>query len=410
MYSVIRKIVLCILPIILSSCHENRAVERGSVFIANLDSTCTSEFKYSDLYRKVTAIALDNKEIILAEISKMLVYKDRLYLLDRKAQGVYAFQKDGSFVCKYGNLGAGPDEYASCRDFAINADVGEIYIYDMTKNRIHMYDIVSGSYRKSIQIDESIGIDYITCNGGYLYAAQTSNRNEKKEGTYYLLYQIDIESGKKTAQWLDAASYNKGWNDEFMHSNIFYNIKENVDLFVLGLMDTVMCIKKNEILPFLAIESERMVQKEDILEEEKIPTSNPGVRIKHMMSLLTRLSAQNKYYQISNVFEHNSMLYFNCMSRIGSFVQYDENRRTTSVYSRMTNDILFRVIPDHFQVPVFLSADETGVYYYVPNENLSELKSFVEENNISEGLVNKESIEKSNEDSNPIILYYEYKD
>lgn len=183
-----------------------------------------------------------------------------------------------------------------------------------------------------------------------------------------------------------------------------------MDLFVLGLMDTVMCIKKNEILPFLAIESERMVQKEDILEEEKIPTSNPGVRIKHMMSLLTRLSAQNKYYQISNVFEHNSMLYFNCMSRIGSFVQYDENRRTTSVYSRMTNDILFRVIPDHFQVPVFLSADETGVYYYVPNENLSELKSFVEENNISEGLVNKESIEKSNEDSNPIILYYEYKD
>lgn len=189
-----------------------------------------------------------------------------------------------------------------------------------------------------------------------------------------------------------------------------YNIKENEDLFVLGLMDTVMCIKKNEILPFLAIESERLVQKEDILEEEKIPTSNPGVRIKHMMSLLTRLSAQNKYYQISNVFEHNSMLYFNCMSRISSFVQYDENRRATSVYSRMTNDILFRVIPDHFQVPVFLSADETGVYYYVPNENLSELKSFVEENNISEGLVNRESIEKSNEDSNPIILYYEYKD
>lgn len=139
---------------------------------------------------------------------------------------------------------------------------------------------------------------------------------KKKEEVYYLLYRIDIESGRKTAQWLDAASYNKGWNDELMHGNIFYNIKEDEDLFVLGLMDTVMCIKKAEILPFLAIESERLVQKEDILEEEQIPTSNPRVRSKRMMSLLTRLSAQNKYYQIFNVFEHNSMLYFNCMGRI----------------------------------------------------------------------------------------------
>ena len=206
-----------------------------------------------------------------------------------------------------------------------------------------------------------------------------------------MLYQIDIESGRKTAQWLDAASYNKGWNDELMHGNIFYNIKKDEDLFVLGLMDTVMCIKKAEILPFLAIESERLVQKEDILEEEKIPTSDPRVRSKRMMSLLTRLSAQNKYYQIFNIFEHNSMLYFNCMGR-------------------MTDDVLFQMIPDHFQLPVFLSTDETGVYYYVPNGNLSELKYFMEENNISEEVVNRENIKKLDNDSNPVILYYEYKD
>lgn len=250
-YSVIRKIAFCILPVILFSCkYENRIVERGAIFVANLDSTCTSEFKYSNLYRKVMAIALDNKEVMLVEISKMLVYKDRLYLLDRKSQGVYAFQKDGRFVRKFGNLGAGPDEYVNCRDFAINSDAGEIYVYDMVKHRIHKYDIISGSYKESIQVDKSIDIDYITYNSGYLYAAQTSNRSEKKEEVYYLLYRIDIESGRKTAQWLDAASYNKGWNDELMHGNIFYNIKEDEDLFVLGLMDTVMCIKKAEILPF----------------------------------------------------------------------------------------------------------------------------------------------------------------
>ena len=405
----VNKILFCILLFVLFSCkNENHKVDRGEIFIANLDSTCTSEFKYSDLYKKVTAIILDNKEVMLTEISKMLVYKDKLYLLDRRAQGVYAFCKDGSFVCKFGNLGAGPDEYVSCNDFGINADAGEIYIYDMAKHRIHKYDI-SASYKESIIIDKSIDIDYIMCNSGCLYAAQASNRNEEKESIYYLLYQIDVKSGKKIAQWFDAVYYNKGWNDELIHGNIFYNIRENKDLFVLGLMDTIMCIKGDAVFPFLAIESERLVQKEDFLKDEKVPTSNPRVRGKRMMSLLTRLSAQNKIYQISDVFECDSMLYFSCMGRILYFVQYDEKKRIAFTYSREANDVLFRMIPEYFQLPKFLCADSMGGYYYISNDNLAELKYFIDEDNISEKLINRESIKELNEDSNPVILYYEYK-
>lgn len=408
--AVVNKILFCILLFVLFSCkNENHKVDRGEIFIANLDSTCTSEFKYSDLYKKVTAIILDNKEVMLTEISKMLVYKDKLYLLDRRAQGVYAFCKDGSFVCKFGNLGAGPDEYVSCNDFGINADAGEIYIYDMAKHRIHKYDIFSASYKESIIIDKSIDIDYIMCNSGCLYAAQASNRNEEKESIYYLLYQIDVKSGKKIAQWFDAVYYNKGWNDELIHGNIFYNIRENKDLFVLGLMDTIMCIKGDAVFPFLAIESERLVQKEDFLKDEKVPTSNPRVRGKRMMSLLTRLSAQNKIYQISDVFECDSMLYFSCMGRILYFVQYDEKKRIAFTYSRVANDVLFRMIPEYFQLPKFLCADSMGGYYYISNDNLAELKYFIDEDNISEKLINRESIKELNEDSNPVILYYEYK-
>ena len=406
----VNKILFCILLFVLFSCkNENHKVDRGEIFIANLDSTCTSEFKYSDLYKKVTAIILDNKEVMLTEISKMLVYKDKLYLLDRRAQGVYAFCKDGSFVCKFGNLGAGPDEYVSCNDFGINADAGEIYIYYMAKHRIHKYDIFSASYKESIIIDKSIDIDYIMCNSGCLYAAQASNRNEEKESIYYLLYQIDVKSGKKIAQWFDAVYYNKGWNDELIHGNIFYNIRENKDLFVLGLMDTIMCIKGDAVFPFLAIESERLVQKEDFLKDEKVPTSNPRVRGKRMMSLLTRLSAQNKIYQISDVFECDSMLYFSCMGRILYFVQYDEKKRIAFTYSRVANDVLFRMIPEYFQLPKFLCADSMGGYYYISNDNLAELKYFIDEDNISEKLINRESIKELNEDSNPVILYYEYK-
>ncbi len=75
-----------------------------------------------------------------------------------------------------------------------------------------------------------------------------------------------------------------------------------------------------------------------------------------------------------------------CMGRISYFVQYNKKSQTTSTYSRITDDILFQVIPEHFQLPVFLYADETGGYYSVSNVNLDELKCFIEENNISEKL------------------------
>lgn len=410
--SVIRRMVFCFLPIILLSCKNgNSIVDNKSIFIADLDSVCTtSEFKYSELFKTVTAVILDNEEAVLFEINKMLVHKDRLYLLDCRSQGVYAFQKSGNFICKYGNLGAGPGEYISCKDFAINSDAGEIYVYDMLKSKIHKYDISSGLHKGSMQIDKSINLDYITYNSGYIYGAQTYNRNEGGKKPYYLLYQIDIDSGKKISQRLDAASCNKGWNDEFMHGNIFYNLRENEDLFVLGLMDTIMCIKEREIFPFLAIEGEQIMKKEDVLDEERIPSSNPRIRTKRMMSLLARLSARNKIYQISNVFEHNDILYFNCMGKVSYFVQYDENKRATFTYSRTKNDILFQMIPEHFQLPNFLCADERGVYYCIPNDNLSELKYFVDEDYISGKLINRGNIKNLNEESNPIILYYEYKE
>lgn len=395
---------------ILFSCKNEKHVEADSVLIANVDNLCSSEFKKSTLFKKITAIVLSNKDVMLVEISKMLVFDGKLYILDRKSQGVYAFQNDGSFISKFGNLGIAPGEYISCTDFAINTDANEICIFDMLKNRIHKYDAFSGVYKESVDIDKKVNVDYISYYEGYLYAAQTSNRNEDGANIYYLLHQIDLESGKELSRCLDAVSYNKGWNDELIHGNIFYNVGEGQNLFVLGLMDTIMYIKNNRISPFLAINSERLIKKEDIKEEEKLPTSNPRLRSQRMMSLLARLSAQNRIYQISNLFSHNEKLYFNCMGRLIYFVEYDEIQQKAFVYSRVVDDILFKSIPDHFQVPSFLCSDDMGVYYKVPNENLAELKYFMNNDYLSEKVENSECIGELNENSNPIVLYYEYED
>ena len=57
--------------IAISCLSENKIIDRSSpVLIVNLDSTKVSEFKYSDIFKSVTAIELDEKDALLGGIDK----------------------------------------------------------------------------------------------------------------------------------------------------------------------------------------------------------------------------------------------------------------------------------------------------------------------------------------------------
>ena len=57
----------------------------------------------------------------------------------------------------------------------------------------------------------------------------------------------------------------------------------------------------------------------------------------------------------------------------------------------------------------FLMSDEGGVYYQVDAEVLPQLKSWLNDGFLSDRIRNKEVLRQITEDSNPIILYYEFK-
>ena len=134
--------------IAISCLSENKIIDRSSpVLIVNLDSTKVSEFKYSDIFKSVTAIELDEKDALLGGIDKMQIYKSQLFVLDsRSTKGVYIFDRKGTFMRKIGNIGLAPDEYVSCDDFTINIDDNELYIFDSLQNKIYRYDISSGKF------------------------------------------------------------------------------------------------------------------------------------------------------------------------------------------------------------------------------------------------------------------------
>lgn len=396
--------------IAISCLSENKIIDRSSpVLIVNLDSTKVSEFKYSDIFKSVTAIELDEKDALLGGIDKMQIYKSQLFVLDsRSTKGVYIFDRKGTFMRKIGNIGLAPDEYVSCDDFTINIDDNELYIFDSLQNKIYRYDISSGKFKGGILMDKNIHFNYIAYNSGCLYGAQTFFQ-PSKEDRYYLLQQVDVKSGERIAQWMDASEYNKGWNDELIHGNVFYNIGKNEDLFIMGLMDTIMSIKEQRISPYMAIQSEGIVLKKDILEDEKLLTLDPRVRSRNILSLINRLNKQGKIQHISHIYKYKDQLFFECMRKSNQQVQHDIKSGRTLVYEKTLNDILFTIKPDYSHIPIFLCSDSLGVYFYVTPECFSELQYFEKENYISDKLKNKESIRKLRDESNPLVLYYEFK-
>lgn len=94
-------------------------------------------------------IMLDSdEEAMFTEISKMMYYKERLFIFDGNTSSLYIFDMSGRLQGKLDRVGQGPGEYLRLRDFDVKDDL--IYLYDDRLKKILCYDLNSLEYRKSV--------------------------------------------------------------------------------------------------------------------------------------------------------------------------------------------------------------------------------------------------------------------
>ena len=126
----------------------------SNTFVVNLDTVeLKHDFNLSDIFDSVRVIPLDNSEVVIGKIRKVDIYKGLVIVLDAEfAKGVFVFDRAGNLLYKIGNVGLGPEEYASCGDFAIDHERGSIYIYDQMRHRICVYDVNTGKYQRTFSI------------------------------------------------------------------------------------------------------------------------------------------------------------------------------------------------------------------------------------------------------------------
>jgi hypothetical protein len=384
--------------------HQTIESNKDGLYTIDLDKAIHSEdiFLYSTIYKGIETILLEtNESCLIGSINKMRVSDKYIFILDTDiAKGLFVFDKKGNFVRKIGNAGHGPGEYVNPSDFTISYENNTIYILDYASNRINKYNLSTGIFIKSINIDGSVRSNNIEYVGGKLYAdAYFSNHSDSN----YLLRVIQETTGKEEKQYLNIAKYNKEMsNINFLQNNAFQFRANGNIVFLQWFMDHIIEINADSISSLIDIKGKNLLTSENL----------KNVMDKAPSQFMFNIWQLNKYFNITSFIENKNTIFFNYYMGFGLlFISFDKITNLVRIYDRIWDDLLIRE-KDNNQI-AFLKAgcyDTKGVYYPVSTRNLSQIKSAANENALSSNLDRIKDLKNMDDDANPVIFYYKFKD
>lgn len=93
-----------------------------------------------DLFSDCDVISLETTEkSLIKEISKLICYDDKYFILDRPQSKLFVFGSDGNYLFSIDNKGAGPDEYVSISDFDMDRQNNQIIILSPVNRSLYYY-------------------------------------------------------------------------------------------------------------------------------------------------------------------------------------------------------------------------------------------------------------------------------
>jgi len=395
--------------IILFSCSadSNQTIERkekGSVIdLDNANANSDDYFLYSSMYKSVKTILLEtNESCLIGFIKKMRVYDPYIIILDSYvAKSVLIFDMNGRFIRKIGNVGPGPGEYTRPFDFTVDKEGNAIYVIDGHLSRINKYDLNTGRFIHSINYEKdvrSFNIEYV---GGKLFADAYFSKHSDNN---YLIRIIEEPSGKIAGNFLNVKEYGKGIsNTSFIRDNVFYPRENSRNVvFVQPLMDQIIELSSESVSSLFEIKSK------DAITPEIIKTAMEKNQYQYMMNLMQ----YNKYFHISGFIEHGNRIIFDYQKgNKFKLILYNKQTHEVGVFQNKWNDLFFlNKGTGTYPVPKVGCFDSSGVYYYYDTSRLSRIQQLAVTGALSPELDKLDVLKNLEEDANPMIFYYEFKD
>jgi hypothetical protein len=383
--------------LISSSCAEDkmRKISNVDMHIIDIDAAeLMIGMKMSQLFKKVTPIILEvTPNSLMRGIYKMRVMNDLLIIMDNNPVSILVFNRDGKFLHKIGNRGQGIGEYTDIADFCVDTVSKTIYLSDFNTKKIHHYDLYSGKYLESIEVNTNTTNWFVYYHENELYISSNDFYDTNEAG--FLLHKIDINTGKTKEAWFDFRDYNKGLNniqDPFLPTN------QKDMKFATNLMDTIMSISGNKIKPFLTFTDKYKTTKEDV--------KNINMNDYYSQSV-SHFTSLNKISLLDNYFECPDFLFLTLYTGTnGRVILYYPKTKQTKCIGHFIDDLVFS--NQKRIMPIFITADQRGIYTYI---HTIFIDTFIETRNkdeLSLSMSNNPEIQGLDEEANPLIFYYEF--
>lgn len=388
---------------------ENFSNNNGDylTFLLDDESEKNEGLIMSSLFRSAKPILLEiTDSSLIGKISKLEEFDNKLIILDSFiAKSIFVFDMDGHFLRRIGNLGEGPGEYSRISDFTIDRDNGNIYALDDNRQVVNIYRLSDGMFLDKINIRKdglvSFNIQYVD---GQLYV-DNYYTNNKKGITKFMLRTIDINTGKTNKLLLNVDDYNKGYNEMvFTGKGVFFS-REKDPLYLQAYMDTILSLSRDQVSPHIVLKSEYLTVKEDLLNNNSKDRRNYN-----SASIFDNLIQSKKFHSFEYLIETDEFILIQCLFKnLFQLLYYDKKEKKTTVYNFFNDDVLFKFFDFKKNKTSidYLFDTSKGVYFVI--QRTSDFINDINQYGFNEGVNYNFDLSEINSESNPMIIYYEFK-
>lgn len=381
------------------SCNVNRSFGQDIPHRINLDaSICLDSLHLSRFCDSLEVIKLDDREeAMIGTITKIGMYNNLILVLDRNvAKSIFVFDRQGRFLTRIGRIGNGPGDYLSITDFVVDENKNVLYVLDNRANKIKCYDINSWNLKKELTVEKGMDINYLALCNGRLY---TDCSNPKVAEMNDVFQEISLETGQHLQRYsFDFMSHKIVRKDANMIAPNLFGKKDKELLLTQQYSPIIAFYDGDKVSPLLKVESSSFITHDNLNE----------LQGKKHLEVNRALIGMNKLYNINQVMCVDDLLSFKIQKGLDvRTVVYDTRLHESKVVKLFVNDLKQQDYIPYLGFYTYGDISDDGVCFYLNPTVVGLMEGFTNKRNIAEALRELKTI--WNEDHNPHILYFRFK-
>ena len=265
-----------------------------SINIIDVDIPKIGAINIDEYILDVNYIPLEtNKESIIGEISKIVSYRNKFYILDKITSSILVFDENGGFDSKIDKKGKGSGEYVKISDFNIDKISDQIVVLTDMPQKIIRYSL-SGQLINEILPPCYTRHFAVLPDSAYAMYLEYGDNSEKIDKEFNLI--ITDRAGKIKTGYLPYDS--KTRSDLFFKSKLHFYNSNGETYFYPDLIDTIYKVEKELITPVYSFKFgekafNNQILKQSIKEQDKYISST-------------------QYCHIYSIHETQDILHFYC--------------------------------------------------------------------------------------------------